>query len=62
MSKVAPIAKALIAALVAGLGGIAVALDDNAISAQEWVTAAVAFLVALGAVFAVPNAEPPPAE
>lgn len=47
--------KAIVAALIAGLGSIATALGDNAISAQEWVTAGLAFLVALSAVWAVPN-------
>lgn len=55
MNTVAQYAKALVAALVAGLGAIATALDDNSLSAQEWVTAAIAFLVALAAVWAIPN-------
>lgn len=60
MSKIAPIAKAVIAALVAGLGSLAAVLvDDKSLSDVtdgQWVAVAVAFLVALGAVFAVPNA------
>lgn len=48
-------AKALVAALIAGLAALATALDDSQVSAQEWVTAAVALLTALGAVWAVPN-------
>ena len=55
MNLIAPYAKAAIASVVAGLGSIATALDDNSISAQEWVTTVIAFLVALGAVWAVPN-------
>lgn len=60
MSNFAPIAKALIAALVAGLGVIGASLGDGgAITAQDYVSAAIAFLVALGAVFTVPNQIPP---
>jgi hypothetical protein len=60
-------AKAIIAALVAGLSSVAVALEDGHITAQEGVTAAIATLVALGAVAAIPNKgtplppPPPPA-
>ena len=57
MSKFAPYLKALIAALVAGLGVIGASLaDSSALTPQDYVSAAIAFLVALGAVFAVPNA------
>ena len=60
MKNVAPYAKAFIAALVAGLGVIGASLGDGgAITAQDWVSAAIAFLVALSAVFAVPNQIPP---
>lgn len=59
MRNFAPYLKAIVAALVAGLGALATALDDNALSAQEIVTCVIAFLVALGAVFAVPNQVPP---
>lgn len=52
-------AKAIVGALVAGLSAIAVALGDNALSAQECVTAAIAALVALGAIWAVPNTPNP---
>ncbi len=48
--------KAILAALVAGLSALATALDNGAISAQEAVTAVIATLVALGAVYAIPNA------
>lgn len=48
-------AKAVTGALVAGLTALLPALDAG-VTAAEWVTAAVAFLVALGAVWAVPNA------
>ena len=60
MKNVAPYLKALIAALVAGLGVIGSALAlDGALSPQDFVAAAIAFLVALAAVFAVPNQIPP---
>ncbi len=51
-------AKAVVAALISGLGSIATALGDNVISGQEWVTSVIAFLVALGAVFGIANATP----
>ena len=51
-------AKALTAAVVAGLTALGVALADNGVTSQEWITVAVAFLLALGAVYAVPNANP----
>ena len=60
MKNIAPYAKAFIAALVAGLSVIASALGlDGALSPQDWVYASIAFLVGLGAVFAVPNQIPP---
>lgn len=60
MKNVAPYMKALVAALVAGLSVIASALGlDGALSTQDFVYATIAFLVALGAVFSVPNQVPP---
>ena len=60
MKNVAPYAKALVAALVAGLGVVSSALAlDGSLSPQDYVSAALAFLVAFGAVFAVPNQIPP---
>lgn len=60
MKNAAPYLKALVAALVAGLSVIASALGlDGALSPQDFVYAAIAFLVALSAVFAVPNQVPP---
>jgi hypothetical protein len=47
--------KAVVGALVAGLGALATALADNAVAPIEWVTVASATLVALGAVWGVPN-------
>lgn len=48
-------AKALVGALVAGLTAVGTGLADGTMSGQEWLTAAVAFLIALGAVAGVPN-------
>jgi hypothetical protein len=48
-------AKALIGALVAGLGTLGTALADDHVTGQEVVTVVVATLVALGAVWSVPN-------
>lgn len=47
--------KAIVGAVVAGLTALQAALDDGGITAQEGVTAAIAALVALGAVWIVPN-------
>ena len=58
MNTLTPYAKALIGALIAGLTAIGTALTDGGVSPAEWVAAAVAFLVALGGVYAIPNAEP----
>ena len=53
MSKLGPYLKAIVAALVAGLS---VLLATNNWDRHAYVSAAVAFLIGLGAVFAVPNA------
>lgn len=55
MKKIAPYFKAVVAGLIAAGTSLVTALGDNALSAQETVTAAVAFLVGLGVVAAVPN-------
>lgn len=47
--------KAITGAVVTGLGTMQVAYADNVITQQEWVGIAIATLVALGAVWAVPN-------
>lgn len=59
--NLAPYAKAVVGAVVAGLGVLLTALDDDAVSASEWVAVAIATLTALAAVWAVPNrpADPP---
>jgi hypothetical protein len=48
-------AKAIIAALIAGLGSVAAALDDGHLSGQEIVTAVLVLVVAFGGVYGVPN-------
>jgi len=58
--KLNAIAKALIAALVAGLGSLQVASADGKITATEWIQVASVTVAALGFVWGVPNADPPP--
>lgn len=53
------IAKAIIAAIVTFLGGLATAISGEGISAQEWITVAIATVIALGAVFQFPNGPKP---
>ncbi|HEX7993539.1 MAG TPA: hypothetical protein VF506_06420 [Streptosporangiaceae bacterium] len=53
-------AKAIVAAGIAGLSVLGTALADGHISAGEWVAVASATLAALGLVWGVPNAKPPP--
>ena len=56
MDKFAPYYKAIAGALVAFLASLGTALDSGgSISAQEWITAAIALLIAGGAAFAIPN-------
>jgi hypothetical protein len=55
MARVAPYAKAIIAAIVAGLSALTAGLVADGLSDAEIITAIVAFLVGLGAVFTVPN-------
>jgi hypothetical protein len=50
-----PYLKAITAAVVAGLGVLALALEDGVVDPNEWVNVAIATLVGLGAVYAVPN-------
>lgn len=63
MKNVAPYLKALVAAIIAGLSALSGLLVNNTalsdITAGQWVTVAIAFLVGLSAVFAVPNQVPP---
>ena len=61
--SIAPYAKSLIAAAVAGLASLQQALDgDNHVTQSEWLAVVVATLVALGAVFYIPNKTPAPDE
>lgn len=52
-------AKAIIAAVIAGLTSLSTALVDgngfNSVSDGQWLVAVIAFLTALAAVWAVPN-------
>lgn len=57
LSKLGSAAKALLAAAIAAGGSVVTALGDNSLSTQEIVTAVLAGLVALGAVYGVPNKE-----
>jgi hypothetical protein len=50
-----PIAKAIVGSAVAGLGSLAVAIQDDKVTPGEWVTVALAALTALAAVWGVPN-------
>lgn len=50
--------KALTGALIAGLGSLYQALDNGAVTAQEWVTVAITTLAALGTVWGIPNLDP----
>jgi len=52
-------AKAVVGGVTAGLSSLIVALDDQVVSYQEMTTAAVAAIVALGIVGAVPNDNEP---
>lgn len=56
MTNIGTFAKAIVGALIAGGGSLVVALDDGIVTAQEGVTCGLAFLIALGAVWGVPNA------
>lgn len=58
MNRIAPYAKALTGALIAGLASLQQALDDSAVSAQEWTGIAIATLSGLALVWAIPNKDP----
>ena len=51
-------AKAIVSGLIAGLSTLATGLADGALTAQEIIYAAIAFLLGLGIVYAVPNKPP----
>lgn len=55
-----PYLKAIAAAVVTGLGALQLAYIDNVVTNQEWVGIAIATVVALAAVFAIPNTPKPP--
>jgi hypothetical protein len=50
-----PYAKAIVAALLASLGSAYLALNDNNITAQEWVQIAQVGIAAGAAVYGIPN-------
>lgn len=50
-------AKAIIAAVVAGLGVIVEGLTDGSLSAQEWINAVIATLLLFGGVYVTPNSK-----
>lgn len=47
--------KAIIGAVAAGAAAVTTAAQDGQITGEEWTTAGIAVLVALGATWAVPN-------
>jgi hypothetical protein len=57
MNIVAPYLKALTAALVAAVAVLVTATDSGDITTHDWLGALLAFLIGLGAVWAVPNKE-----
>lgn len=52
--------KAIYGAVGAGLGSFAVAVSDNVVTTQEWVTVIIVTFGALGVIWAVPNVPPDP--
>jgi len=56
LDRLAPIAKALVGALAAGVGAVAAAAIDDHVTTGEWWAAAASAMAALAAVYAVPNA------
>lgn len=58
MKNIAPYAKALTGALIAGLASLQQSLDNDAVSAQEWTGIAIATLSGLALVWAIPNKDP----
>ena len=53
--KIAPIAKAVTAAIIAGLTAVLTGLGDGSISWYEIIAAIIAFFTGLIAVFSIPN-------
>ena len=58
IDKIAPYAKAFIAAIIAGLSAVASGLVSDGLSWSEGIVAAIAFFTGLLAVFSVPNRPP----
>jgi len=56
--KMKEYAKAIVAAITAGLAALATGLADGTMSPVEWVLVASAVVAAGGVVFGVPNADP----
>lgn len=60
MQTIDQMAKAILAAVIAGLGALGAVLVGNTaisdVSAGQWVAIALSAVVALGAVYGVPNA------
>ena len=54
------IMKAVVASLGAAVASLVTALDDNALSREEQITALSAFVVGLSLVYQIPNAVPAP--
>lgn len=53
--NVSKYAKAVVAGIAAGSASLGVALADNQITTQEWLTAVAAVLATYGLTWAVPN-------
>lgn len=58
MTNIQQYLKAVFGAITTGLGAYAVAVSDNVVTQQEWVTVAIATVSALAIVWAVPNTKP----
>jgi hypothetical protein len=58
MSKIAPYAKAVTGAAIAGLASLQQALGDGIVDAGEWTGVAIATLSGLALVWAIPNKDP----
>lgn len=54
--------KAVVGALIAGLGALGTAMLNEHVTGQEWTVVAVAFLGALGVIWGVPNTPAPTAQ
>lgn len=60
MNRIAPYAKAITGAVVAGLGAARLALTDDVITRAEGIDISIATLTALALVWAIPNGDTPP--